>query len=204
MVIMKKSNEYSPIEVAIKVLDKVKELYKIPNSNQFSSDKAESNSNSPVGSDEINTELKEKHVDQLPGGEADSKKPEDFDPEKLAIGIKVEMEHTDDENKAREIAMDHLAENSAYYDEGGEAAGEDLGSDIDEAKEQIQEDEENHAKKIIGNVVNKEEECGKVDPKVSKAKGLKPSKLQEFLINRKKNKGVAPQISEAPKKEGDQ
>ncbi len=40
---------------------------------------------------------------------------EDFDPEQLAMGIKVEMEHTDDVNIAKEIAKDHLAECATYY-----------------------------------------------------------------------------------------
>jgi hypothetical protein len=34
----------------------------------------------------------------------------------LQKGIKVELEHTDDENVAREIAMDHLYEDPKYYD----------------------------------------------------------------------------------------
>ena len=34
------------------------------------------------------------HEDAIPGGLADKKKPEDFDPAQLAKGIKVEMEHT--------------------------------------------------------------------------------------------------------------
>jgi hypothetical protein len=34
----------------------------------------------------------------------------------LVKGIKVEMEHTKDKSKAREIAMDHLWENPNYYD----------------------------------------------------------------------------------------
>ena len=35
----------------------------------------------------------------------------------LIKGIKVEKDHTNDESKAREIAMDHLTENPNYYDE---------------------------------------------------------------------------------------
>jgi len=31
------------------------------------------------------------------------------------MGIKVEMEHTDDRDVAREIAMDHLSEDANYY-----------------------------------------------------------------------------------------
>jgi hypothetical protein len=33
----------------------------------------------------------------------------------LKMGIKVEMEHTDDPKLAREIAMDHLVEDPNYY-----------------------------------------------------------------------------------------
>lgn len=54
-------------------------------------------------------------ADKIPGGLADKKKPSDFDPTQLKAGIKVEMEHTSDKNIAREIAMDHLTEDSEYY-----------------------------------------------------------------------------------------
>jgi hypothetical protein len=33
----------------------------------------------------------------------------------LEMGLKVEMEHTDDKNKAKEIALDHLSEDPNYY-----------------------------------------------------------------------------------------
>ena len=36
-------------------------------------------------------------------------------PQELRMGIKVEMEHTDDPEKAKKIALDHLAENPFYY-----------------------------------------------------------------------------------------
>lgn len=48
--------------------------------------------------------------DRLPGGLADKYTPEDFDPDALARGIAVELEHTDDIDLATEIAMDHLVE----------------------------------------------------------------------------------------------
>lgn len=54
--------------------------------------------------------------DKLPGGLADNKVPEDFDPKALEKGKKVELEHTDDEKVAVEIAMDHLTEDPKYYD----------------------------------------------------------------------------------------
>jgi hypothetical protein len=53
--------------------------------------------------------------DNIPGGLADKKSPEDFDQEQLAAGIQVELEHTSDSNIAREIAMDHLTEDPNYY-----------------------------------------------------------------------------------------
>ena len=58
---------------------------------------------------------KQEWKDQLPGGLADKKKPEDYDQAELQKGIKVELEHVDDEKLAKEIAMDHLAEDPKYY-----------------------------------------------------------------------------------------
>lgn len=53
--------------------------------------------------------------DIMPGGLADAFSPHDFNPEQLKIGIKHELEHTEDSRLAREIAMDHLAEDPMYY-----------------------------------------------------------------------------------------
>jgi hypothetical protein len=53
--------------------------------------------------------------DRLPGGLADKRDPTDFDASDLADGIEVELEHTTDKDLAREIAMDHLAEDPDYY-----------------------------------------------------------------------------------------
>lgn len=57
----------------------------------------------------------EKVQDMIPGGLADDCKPSEFDKEQLAMGLMVEMEHTDDPKIALEIAMDHLTEFSDYY-----------------------------------------------------------------------------------------
>lgn len=54
--------------------------------------------------------------DQLTGGLADDKLPQDFDQEALFKGWKVEKEHTQDDGLAMEIAMDHLTEKMNYYD----------------------------------------------------------------------------------------
>jgi hypothetical protein len=58
---------------------------------------------------------KSQYKDKISGGLADKKKPSDFNQEQLEIGTKHEMEHTNDRAKAREIAMDHLLEDSQYY-----------------------------------------------------------------------------------------
>jgi len=50
----------------------------------------------------------------------------------LKMGIKIELEHTDDEDKAKEIAMDHLWENPSYYSRLKK-------SEIEEAKKEINE-----------------------------------------------------------------
>jgi hypothetical protein len=54
-------------------------------------------------------------AEKLKGGKADFKPDEDFDPEQLKAGIKVEREHTKDEAAAKEVAKDHLTEFSDYY-----------------------------------------------------------------------------------------
>jgi hypothetical protein len=63
----------------------------------------------------MKTIISDSYKDRLNGGLADSKKPSDFDQVQLDKGTKVEFEHTDDRKKAREIAMDHLTEDSDYY-----------------------------------------------------------------------------------------
>jgi hypothetical protein len=54
---------------------------------------------------------------QLPNGLPKKKKatPDRFDPDQLAIGIGVELEHTSRPEIAMEIAMAHLVERSDYY-----------------------------------------------------------------------------------------
>ncbi|MFA5366472.1 MAG: DUF5661 family protein [Dehalococcoidia bacterium] len=58
---------------------------------------------------------KEAAGEQIPGGKAEGKSPLEFNLDQLAMGVDVEMEHTDDPMKAFEIAMDHLAEFPDYY-----------------------------------------------------------------------------------------
>lgn len=55
---------------------------------------------------------------ELEGGLGDDASLSDFCPKQLALGLEVEMEHTDDPKVALEIAMDHLTENPEYYGNG--------------------------------------------------------------------------------------
>lgn len=54
--------------------------------------------------------------DKIPGGKADKEKDSKYDKDQLNKGVKVEMEHTDDKELAKEIAKDHLEEDGKYYD----------------------------------------------------------------------------------------
>lgn len=53
--------------------------------------------------------------DRLAGGRADGRSPRSFSAAELRAGTRVELEHTSDPSLAREIAMDHLAEDPLYY-----------------------------------------------------------------------------------------
>jgi hypothetical protein len=59
--------------------------------------------------------LAKAYQEKIPGGLAKGKSPKDFDKNLLEEGAKVEMEHTTDQEFAREIAMDHLTEDENYY-----------------------------------------------------------------------------------------
>jgi len=54
-------------------------------------------------------------AEKLEGGDADNKADSKYDANQLEMGIKHEMEHTDDKAVAKEIAKDHLEENAKYY-----------------------------------------------------------------------------------------
>lgn len=57
--------------------------------------------------------------DVMPGGRADRKSPQDFDPVQLDKGAEEEHgEHTSSWHKAKEIAMDHLTDDPDYYRDG--------------------------------------------------------------------------------------
>ena len=64
-----------------------------------------------VKSDVLDEPLEE----ELNEGKGKELHPNAIHPTELRMGIRVEMEHTDDLNKAKKIALDHLAENPFYY-----------------------------------------------------------------------------------------
>jgi len=59
----------------------------------------------------------ESSMKKIYGGKARSKgvTEEQVDPEQLKMGVEVELEHTDNKHKAKQIALDHLAEIKDYY-----------------------------------------------------------------------------------------
>jgi hypothetical protein len=72
-------------------------------------------------------------------------KEKDADPKELKLGIEMEMEHTDSEDIAKKIALDHLAEIPDYYTRLAamekEAESDEDESDEDEVEEGLQESE---------------------------------------------------------------
>ena len=64
-------------------------------------------------------ELATMYVRILEEGKADDEHVDDsdVDPKELEMGKKVELEHIDDEDVAKEISLDHLAEMPNYYSE---------------------------------------------------------------------------------------
>jgi hypothetical protein len=68
-------------------------------------------------SDEIDQIAKDKEEagEMIPGGKGEGKSALEFDPEQILMGMRVEMEHTDDPMYALEITIDHLTEDPEYY-----------------------------------------------------------------------------------------
>jgi len=112
-----------------------------------------------------------KHVDEIPGGFADKKKPKDYSADQLAKGIKVEMEHTNDPEKAKEIAMDHLEEFPTYY------------TALDEMEKKLK-------KQKTAGMANWKEYPKSMRDKLSEMFGIDDDgELKTFPAKKKKNKG---------------
>lgn len=95
----------------------------------------------------------------IKGGKGDKLNIDEVNPTELSMGVKVEMEHTKDKNKAIDIAMDHLAEDPIYYTKLKMAG---LADELKEPKK---------AKSSVPTLLNK-----KLTNVVDKENGLKPVK----------------------------
>lgn len=63
----------------------------------------------------ISFDDKKGHKNVLKGGKGDKLSRKDVDPKEFKMGVKVEMEHTNDKDIARDIVFDHLEEDRHYY-----------------------------------------------------------------------------------------
>ena len=70
--------------------------------------------NKQINKEKISVD-KDLEEDQLNEGKGKDLHPNQIVGSELRMGIAVEMEHTDDPEKAKKIALDHLAENPFYY-----------------------------------------------------------------------------------------
>jgi hypothetical protein len=74
----------------------------------------------PYGFDKINESLRKLSQAEeapQPGGRSHQEQlhQTEVDQDQLAMGVKIEQEHTSDPEKAKVIALDHLAEIPDYY-----------------------------------------------------------------------------------------
>jgi hypothetical protein len=116
---------------------------------------------------------KEEVGELIPGGKGEGKSPLEFDPEQIKLGMKVEMEHTEDPMIALEISLDHLTEDPEYYTvkdtpEASAQAGASKdaveGGEEDEKEEKSDDDEEmtdvllGYEPKNVGDEIESDEE----------------------------------------------
>lgn len=100
-----------------------------------------------VGLDNI-----EKHAaakDDIFGGVGDESPEERYDREQLEKGVKVELEHTNDPELAKEIAKDHLEESKDFKD----GTGAKYYDRLDEMEEEMEEDLSKKKAKLLINLV---------------------------------------------------
>lgn len=193
---------YTANEVAVKVLDRIRELYSqtdLYKSNtaheiEAGSEPKTQNTECPESLEEGDNikKAKKKHNDSgnevIEGGKADGMGDDDFDEEDTEVGAEVEKEHTDDPEAAKEIAQDHLSEDEDYYEEGAESAKENLAEEIDSAEEKVgeekDEDEDEDEEEEEDEEPKKKEKKFEKSEETQKACGLKSPKLGEFVRQR--------------------
>ena len=101
--------------------------------------------------------------DQIPGGISDGNPDSKYDEKQIEKGVKIELEHTDDIDLAREIAKDHLEEFPDYYD------------NLEEMETKMKKDKKQTK---AFNLKNK------------KAQLVQPPEIMEFINKEKRNKEI--------------
>lgn len=81
--------------------------------------------------------------DEIHGGKADKYNPDDFDSKTLEQGKKVEKEHTTNQHKATEIAMDHMVETKKP---GTNPIESDYYKELEKLENKLQKTDDNSAK----------------------------------------------------------
>lgn len=98
-----------------RILNETMDIQPVPEADEeFESDDAETQ----AMIDKIEKEMAGEEAVKAQYDITEAKQKVDADrvhPQELRMGIKVEMEHTKDAEKAKKIALDHLAENPFYY-----------------------------------------------------------------------------------------
>lgn len=107
-------------------------------------------------------------TDQVSGGLADGDKPEDFDKKQMAMGAKVEKEHTGSKSIAKEIASDHLKEFPNYY------------TALDEMEAKLKSQKKVATVRMLLKK-KADEESGPSKPVTEEQRG----KIEEFIANRR-------------------
>ena len=115
--------------------------------------------------------------DSILGGKGDKTDPSSVDANELAVGKKVEREHTDSDERAEEIALDHLTENPKYYSEL-------VASGIVDEKDALE-----LAKKLnIGQIPIKESAVGDMYIKIGEA--IEEMETQQLFLEKNLHKFV--------------
>jgi hypothetical protein len=121
--------------------------------------------------------------DLLPGGKADNVPDREISTPALAEGAQHEREHTDDDQVAKEIAKDHLQEDTAYYEKIKkiEKAGmSDTVRELRQAKDHSDAKRYAHKRELLRRLMEKAPDEWEVDDDKPKYHGIthKPTKFK--------------------------
>ena len=104
---------------------------------------------------------------ELVGGKGDTKDISDFDPKQVQMGLKIELEHTDNIEVAKEIVADHLSEDPAYYSKlKGSGLADELKKAIsfEQQKENIKKQRELQNKQVVSELKGKPHRGSSIPP----------------------------------------